>query len=124
MGKFIVLLTMILCHIIDDYYLQGILKYLKQKSWWEENAPNPLYKYDYIMALFMHSFSWAFMITLVPTLYVCIFGGTWYPVLFFCNVILHMIIDDMNANKKIINLIQDQCFHIIQIIVTWYTYMF
>ena len=26
-------------HIVDDYYLQGILAKMKQKSWWKEVAP-------------------------------------------------------------------------------------
>ncbi len=51
MGNVFVLLSMIFLHIVDDYYLQGILASMKQKSWWEENAPQRLYKYDYIVAL-------------------------------------------------------------------------
>ena len=69
MYKILLLLTMIFLHIVDDYYLQGWLASAKQKSWWEQNALDKLYKHDYIMALFMHSFSWAFMIMLVPTIY-------------------------------------------------------
>lgn len=29
------LLLMIFAHIIDDYYLQGILAHMKQKVWWD-----------------------------------------------------------------------------------------
>lgn len=57
MKYFIILITMIFCHIVDDYYLQGWLASAKQRSWWEKNAPDNLYKHDYLMALFMHSFS-------------------------------------------------------------------
>lgn len=64
MSKAFIVLWMIFFHIVDDYYLQGWLASAKQKKWWEENAPQPLYKYDYIWALLMHSFSWAFMIML------------------------------------------------------------
>jgi hypothetical protein len=64
MNNFFVILLMIFCHIVDDYYLQGILASMKQKKWWQENAPDKPYKYDYIWALIMHSFSWAFMIML------------------------------------------------------------
>ena len=42
---------MLFCHIVDDYYLQGWLASAKQKSWWEKNNPNPLYKNDYIQIL-------------------------------------------------------------------------
>lgn len=83
--KLIILVSIIFCHIVDDYYLQGWLASAKQKSWWEKNAPDKLYRYDYIVALFMHSFSWSFMIMLVPTVYVVLFGGTWYPLLFIGN---------------------------------------
>ena len=57
-----ILILMLFAHIVDDYYLQGWLASAKQKKWWEKNAPDKLYKFDYIMALFMHSFSWTFMI--------------------------------------------------------------
>lgn len=117
--KLIILISTIFCHIVDDYYLQGWLAFAKQKSWWKQNAPEELYKYDYIAALFMHSFSWTFMVMLVPTVYVVLFDGTWYPLLFTGNVLIHMFVDDLKANKKRINLIQDQSIHMLQILWTW-----
>lgn len=120
--KLFILLCMIFFHIIDDYYLQGILASMKQQSWWEENYPNKLYKYDYLMALFMHSFSWSFMIMLPITVYVMIVGGHWYPLLYLFNLCIHFYVDDLKANKIKINLIQDQCIHLIQIVVTWVLY--
>ena len=66
----------------------------------EKNAPDELYKYDYIAALFMHSFSWTFMIMLVPTIYIVVCGGTWSPIVFIANLVVHMIVDDMKANKR------------------------
>ncbi|WP_368273419.1 hypothetical protein [Enterocloster bolteae] len=117
--QLLILVSMVFCHIVDDYYLQGWLASAKQKSWWEQNAPEKLYKYDYIAALLMHSFSWTFMVMLIPTVYVILFGGTWYPLLFVGNVLVHMIVDDLKANKKRINLIQDQSIHMLQIIWTW-----
>ena len=122
--KGLILIAMVLGHIIDDYYKQGILASMKQKEWWQVNAPDPLYKYDYLMALFMHSFSWACSIMLVPTLYVLIAGGSWYPVVFIGNIIIHMVVDDLKANQKKINLITDQAIHLLQIIWTWYCFMF
>lgn len=110
---------MIFCHIVDDYYLQGWLASAKQKSWWEKNAPDKMYEHDYLAALFMHSFSWSFMIMLVPTIYIVVCGGTWSPIVFIVNLVIHMIVDDMKANKKKINLIQDQTMHMIQILATW-----
>lgn len=122
--KIFILLCMIFSHIIDDFYLQGWLASAKQKKWWEENAADQLYKYDYIVALFIHSFSWTFSVMLIPTLYIFIFSGTWYPFLFVGNILMHMYVDDLKANKKKINLIQDQSIHMIQIIWTWYCFIF
>lgn len=122
--KVLILLSMIFCHIVDDYYLQGVLASMKQKQWWIQNAPDKMYRYDYLMALFMHSFSWAFMIMLVPTLYVILFGGILNPPLFLGNILVHMVVDDAKANKREINLIHDQCIHLGQILWTWYCMMF
>ena len=50
--KYIILfLSMLFCHIVDDYYLQGWLASAKQKGWWRKNSPELLYKNDYVMAL-------------------------------------------------------------------------
>ena len=60
------------------------------------------------------------MVMLVPTVYdVILFGGTWYSLLFVGNVLIHMFVDDLKANKKKINLIQDQSIHMLQVIWTW-----
>lgn len=117
--KFLIFVSMIFFHIVDDYYLQGWLASAKQKSWWEKNSPDELYKYDYIAALFMHSFSWTFMMMLVPTIYIILFGGRYYPLVFVVNLIIHMITDNLKANAKVINLCQDQLIHMFQIIGTF-----
>ena len=115
--KLFILFVMIFAHIVDDYYLQGILASLKQKTWWEnQKSYKPMYKYDYIVALIMHAFSWSFMISL-PILYL---GFTkWIVVAIILNTIIHGIVDDLKANKGKINLIVDQSIHIIQIVITW-----
>ena len=118
--KIFILITMIFCHIIDDYYLQGWLASGKQKSWWNKNAPNQLYKNDYLMALFCHGFSWSFMIqlpVLIYSFYTHLF--IWNIILFIINLIIHAFVDNLKANKLKINLIQDQTIHFIQIIITW-----
>lgn len=117
--KILLLIAMIFCHIVDDYYLQGWLASAKQKSWWEKNAPDKMYEHDYLAALFMHSFSWSFMIMLIPTLYVLLVGGIWSPIVFVANLVIHMVVDDLKANQKKINLIQDQSIHMVQIFATW-----
>lgn len=121
--KFLIFVSMVFCHIVDDYYLQGWLASAKQKSWWEKNSPDELYKHDYIAALFMHSFSWTFMIMLVPTIYIILFGGKYYPLVFVVNLIIHMITDNLKANAKVINLCQDQLIHMIQIIGTFIVFI-
>ena len=113
-----VILWMIFFHIVDDYYLQGWLASAKQKSWWEKNAPEEMYKRDYIWTLIMHAFSWTFMIML-PIAYVYDFmiDGT-YLAMFVANWIAHARVDNLKANKKMINLWQDQLTHILCILWT------
>lgn len=119
MSKLFVLWFMIFCHVVDDFYLQGFLASLKQKKWWEKNAPAPLYKHDYIIALAIHSFSWAFMIMLpIAMFYHFDISGVF---LWFLagNIVAHASVDHTKANALKINLIQDQLFHIAQICVTY-----
>ena len=115
---FILFFSMIFCHIADDYYLQGWLASAKQKKWWEQNSPDKLYRFDYIMALACHSFSWSFMIMLPWIIYAgssLNFALIAIPV----NVIIHAIVDDLKANKHKLNLIQDQLIHLAQIVLTF-----
>ena len=125
MYKILLLLTMIFLHIVDDYYLQGWLASAKQKRYWEQNAPDELYKHDYIMALFMHSFSWAFMIMVVPSVYTLINttntnnASLMIALFFLINLCIHMVVDNSKANLKKINLVQDQLCHLVQILITW-----
>ena len=124
MNDIILLLSMIFLHIVDDYYLQGILAQMKQKQWWIDNAPKELYKHDYIMALIEHAFSWTFMIH-IPLFWVYHSSMNIYlfAILFVSNWIIHAVVDNAKANKLIINLCQDQIIHIIQIIVLWVAYV-
>ena len=110
---------MIFLHIVDDYYLQGWLASAKQKKYWKENAPEKLYEYDYLCALMMHSFSWAFMIMLPIAFKANFEVGIGYVVAFIVNMLIHAFIDDLKANKRKINLWVDQTIHIMQITVTF-----
>ena len=112
-----IFLTMIFLHIVDDYYLQGILAQMKQKKFWKEQAPDELYKYDYIWALIMHAFSWTFMIML-PLIFVSPISPAFY-VIFVVNLAIHAYVDNLKANKHRINLWQDQLIHLAQIILTF-----
>ena len=119
--KVFVLLGMVFAHIVDDYYLQGWLASAKQKDWWKKNCPDSMYDWDYIVALFMHSFSWAFDVMLVPTLYRMVHNNCDLRLLWFFigNMVVHMIVDHLKANIKAINLVEDQLLHMAQIFLTW-----
>lgn len=118
MSRLFVILWMIFFHIVDDYYLQGWLASAKQKSYWEQNAPDKMYENDYIWALIMHSFSWTFMIML-PIAYVQQFNvDFWFMLLFAFNIFTHAMIDDLKADEEVINLWGDQFMHMGQIVLT------
>ena len=119
MSLIFVFLFMIFAHIVDDFYLQGILAKLKQKSWWIENAPDSLYEHDYIMALILHSFSWTFMVMLPIAIYNNFQCDVWFLFIFLLNTFYHARMDNLKANKKEVGLIIDQSFHLIQIILTF-----
>ena len=127
MNKFVLLTSMLFLHIVDDFYLQGILAKLKQRKFWEENAPQKLYKCDYIIALIIHAFSWCFMVH-IPLLVWAFIKCVEYPAYmlmstFICNTAIHAYVDDLKANKLKINLVTDQTIHFMQIILTFFIYM-
>lgn len=115
---------MLFCHIVDDFYLQpGMLSKLKQKSWWKENANNEKYKNDYLMALYIHGFSWSFMVHL-PLLVYAFIGDVnldafhiFYTLSLPLHAVIHAVIDDQKANCRTINLIADQAIHFAQMII-------
>ena len=119
--KIVVLLIMVQMHIIDDYCLQGKLASFKQKRWWEENYPDKMYRHDYLMALFLHAFSWTFMTMLPVMVYRLLLGDLplWCYGVFAVNWLIHGVVDHFKANKLAINLIADQSIHLVQVAVTW-----
>lgn len=120
MSVIFILLAMLFLHVLDDYVLQApCLCNLKQKSFWEKNAPERPYRFDYIIALVMHALSWSFMIML-PCAFALDFNvGCGFAFCFIFNTALHATIDHLKANVKVINLWADQTIHILQIIVTF-----
>lgn len=84
--------------------------------------PDELYKNDYKIALLEHAFSWTFMIMLPIALFMMYsreYFVVSYSICFVINWVIHAIVDDLKANKKIISLVIDQSCHIIQIAFTW-----
>ena len=111
---------MMFFHIVDDYYLQGILASMKQKQWWKKQSNySDKYENDYIVALFMHSFSWAFMIMLPIAIKLKFELDAFFGIMLLINTAIHCIVDDAKANKMKINLIVDQGIHISQICITY-----
>ncbi len=111
------LLIMLFMHIVDDYYLQGVLSKLKRKDNWKLSEKQC--RFDYIPALLCHAFSWTFMIML-PILIMFNFKINFvFYLVFISNFIIHAIVDDMKTNKKKINLVIDQSIHVLQVIITW-----
>ena len=123
--KIFILIVMVFCHTVADYNLQGWLASAKQKSYWEENASENMYRYDYIMALIMHSISWSSMIMFPLMIYQLYTANSLIMtfIIFIANIFLHAQIDNMKANGEQINLIQDQLIHLIQIVVSWFLVM-
>ena len=119
-----ILYIMILLHIIDDFVLQtNTLSKLKQKNWWINETKKlslsfEKYKYDYLMALFIHSLSWSIMIHL-PIMILCNISDFSLFLSVFINMLVHFTVDDLKANRGQINLIHDQIIHLIQIIMTF-----
>lgn len=115
----VILASMLFCHVLDDYVLQApCLSNLKQKKWWQVNAPDDKYRYDYLVGLLMHSISWGSMIMLPIVLSL---KGQLDELWFMLptNIIIHAVVDDAKANKNKLNLIQDQLIHLLQILGTW-----
>lgn len=116
MSNIFIVVAMIFMHVLDDYVLQApCLCNLKQRSFWEKNAPDEQYKYDYIVALIMHALSWSFMI-MFPCAFALDFNISWGFVFFVVlNTAIHALIDHIKANLKLINLWVDQAYHMVQI---------
>lgn len=120
MSKIFILLFMIMMHIVDDYYLQGILASMKQKSWWKKQPNyNDKYSNDYLIALMMHAFSWAFCIMLPIAINLKFEVDAFFAIILGVNFMIHAIVDNFKANEFKINLVQDQTIHIIQILITF-----
>lgn len=124
MQKLFLLLCILFFHIVDDYYLQGILASMKQKRWW--NTSSELYKYDYLMALIEHAFSWTFMVHIPVVVYEYLrnieIPLSVFIITFVSNWIIHAFTDNAKANLKQISLVQDQIIHIAQVIGLWIIY--
>ncbi|MBE6754072.1 MAG: DUF3307 domain-containing protein [Ruminococcaceae bacterium] len=144
MSKLFTVLVMLFFHVLDDFRLQGILADMKQRSWWKEQEKkekekqeqekkeaqdnkdtqkkqnSELYRHDYIIALFIHSFSWTFMIMLPLAYHQGFSPNGLFLAVFAANLVIHAVVDHLKANAKKINLITDQLIHVAQIVLSAY----
>ncbi len=116
----IVLVVMILGHLVSDYTLQGWLADGKQKSWWDKafGGQTPAkYRFDFVAALLCHALYWS--------IFICapFYASKFFIVAILVNAVVHAVIDDLKANRQKINLIVDQCLHLVQILVTLVVFM-
>lgn len=112
----VILVLMLLGHLVADYTLQGWLADGKQESWWKKVCGGKIpdmYKHDYIAALVCHSLYWS--------IFVCapFYTSSHFLLATIINTAVHAVVDDLKANQKRINLIQDQLIHLVQILITF-----
>lgn len=118
MNSAYVFLLMLFMHILDDFHFQGCLANLKQKSWWATNAPDPKYKNDWVPALLAHCLSWSMMVMAPCVIFMDV--PVWLVVIMLVfNVAIHFIVDNAKCNRFLIGLVEDQMFHLAQIIFTF-----
>ena len=79
----------------------------------------PEYKNDHKMALFIHGLSWSIMINLPIMIKLDFQVGLFTCISIVLNLIIHSYVDNLKANKKTINLVQDQSIHFIQVLATF-----
>ena len=111
-----VLALMLLGHLVADYTLQGWLADGKQESWWRKICGGEIpdkYKHDYIAALVCHALYWS--------IFVCapFYASGHFLSAIVVNTGIHAVVDDLKANRKAINLVQDQLMHFVQILLTF-----
>ena len=113
----LILLKMLFMHCIGDYILQGdFLSAAKRKSFWIDKTNEKTNSLEHYVILFIHAYIWAFCITL-PLFN--LISSIKIILSIVINCILHMYIDNLKANKKVITLLTDQLLHLSQIIVTY-----
>lgn len=114
------ILSMFLMHVIGDSIFQSItLSMKKRKYYWKDY--NDYRNYLYIFYLLLHSFIWS---TTIHFSLILIMGikiiTRMFIISYIINILLHSVIDDMKANRKMIGMIIDQFLHSLQILLTFY----
>ena len=115
-----ILVLMMLGHLVADYTLQGWLADGKQESWWKKICGGEIpdkYRHDYIAALVCHSLYWS--------IFVCapFYASSHFLPAIILTTGVHAVVDDLKANRKKLNLVQDQLIHFLQISLTFVVLM-
>lgn len=136
-NPFFVLSVMLIAHYLADFVLQTEAdRNMKQKIWWKRmtnlKPPKELaekygfnnirlwffYCNDYKAVLAAHSLFWGFLVSLP-----CFLVGWVDGITFFLESIVmavfHFRIDDEKANEYEITLVEDQLYHLAQIVILW-----
>ena len=124
MNNGILLLLILFLHVFADFNMQGIMADMKQKEFWKKYDKK--YKFDYVMPLIGHAFQWSFVVNLPITLTAILTQKDCLEMYCCMSIIFHTIIhagiDTLKANDHKKTLIQDQFFHILQLILMWAVY--
>ena len=119
----LLLLVSLYLHCWDDFHHQGCLKEMKRKKWWREHPQyNDMYENDYKICMMVHAFEWTCAVHAPYVIYlIYIHAFTDCAVMItltsmFGHLLTHARIDSFKANDLAINLVQDQAFHICQLI--------
>ena len=107
-------LYMVFCHCVADFILQTkFIARAKSREYWKNNK-NTKSEYEFISVLIIHSFMWAIFIHL-PIILLLQYNETILFSSIIINTIFHCIIDHLKCNMHLIDLNQDQTFHLMQI---------
>lgn len=126
MDDVFLLFSMMFAHIVADFNLQGVLADMKQAGWWDKSVPakyRSMVKYDWIVALVIHGFAWSFCMCLPYYLVPGITDFSMLNQMIVINAVLHSVIDAIKCYFCKFNLVQDQMFHLIQVIGTWLVFV-
>lgn len=118
---YLLLPLMILCHIIEDFHIQGKMADMKQSSFWRPYGEK--YANDWKPVIILHGMEWA-MLTSMPCVVMSWFDvPMWFVLVIVTMGLLHAYIDHLKANVGKINLITDQTLHMTQIMIIYLAYL-
>lgn len=117
--RLFIFLSMIFLHVYNDFHLQtSWVSDRKQREWWEKTVPNEMYKHDYIAVLAAHSISWSFLIMLPIAAFRRLEIDWIFAAALAANAVFYGLVDNEYANCKRFNLIDNQMFHLLQVVFT------